>query len=97
MFRAFGKTVRGICGVSPGKEKEGYGEKHSQKRKGLSLEWKSEGAMDNVSGESMEPKWVGWKKTWGTDGYSEADEYGNSNISRQMRSGQKKWGVQMVV
>jgi len=38
MFRAFGKTVRGICGASPGKEKEGYGEKHSQKRKGLSLE-----------------------------------------------------------
>ena len=33
----------------------GYGGKDLQKRKVLSLEWKSEGAMDDESGESMEP------------------------------------------
>ena len=36
----------------------GYGEKDLQKRKVLSLEWKSEGVMDesmDESGESMEP------------------------------------------
>jgi len=33
----------------------GYGGKHLQKRKVLSLEWKSEGVMDDESGESMEP------------------------------------------
>ena len=32
-----------------------YGGKDLQKRKVLSLEWKSEGVMDNESGESMEP------------------------------------------
>jgi len=34
----------------------------------------------------------GGKLFWyrGMDGYSEADEYGNSKIWRQMRSGQKK-------
>ena len=31
-------TVRGIRGVSPGEEKEGYGGKDLQKRKVLSLE-----------------------------------------------------------
>ena len=34
----------------------GYGGKDLQKRKVLSLEWKSEGVMDDESGESMEPK-----------------------------------------
>ena len=33
----------------------GYGGKDLQKRKVLSLEWKSEGVMDDDSGESMEP------------------------------------------
>ena len=33
----------------------GYGGKDLQKRKVLSLEWKSEGVMDIESGESMEP------------------------------------------
>ena len=48
-------AVRGICGVSPGGEKEGYGGEDLQKRKVLSLEWKSKGVMDDESGESMEP------------------------------------------
>ena len=40
---------------------------------------------------SKQWKWRWWKLFWcrGMDGYSEADEYGNSNIWRQMRSGQK--------
>ena len=33
----------------------GYGGKDLQKRKVLSLEWKSEEVMDDESGESMEP------------------------------------------
>ena len=33
----------------------GYGGKDLQKRKVLSLEWKSEGVMDDESGELMEP------------------------------------------
>ena len=33
----------------------GYGGKDLQKRKVLSLEWKSEGVMGDESGESMEP------------------------------------------
>ena len=33
----------------------GYGGKDWQKRKVLSPEWKSEGVMDDESGESMEP------------------------------------------
>ena len=33
----------------------GYGGKDLQKRKVLSLEWKSKGVMDDESGESMEP------------------------------------------
>jgi len=33
----------------------GYGGKDLQKMKVLSLEWKSEGVMDDESGESMEP------------------------------------------
>ena len=33
----------------------GYGGKDLRKRKVLSLEWKSEGVMDDENGESMEP------------------------------------------
>ena len=44
----------GIREVSPKEEKEDYGRKDLQK-KNLSLEWKSEGVMDDESGESMEP------------------------------------------
>jgi len=36
-------------------KKEGYSGKNLQKRKVLSLEWKSEGVMDDESGELMEP------------------------------------------
>ena len=36
------------------KKKVGYGGKDLQKRKVLSLEWKSKGVMDDESGESME-------------------------------------------
>ena len=49
------QTVREIPGVSQGEEKVGYGGKDLQKRKVLSLEWKSEGVMDDETGESMEP------------------------------------------
>ena len=35
------------------KNKVGYGGKNLQKRKVLSLEWKSEGVMDDESGELM--------------------------------------------
>ena len=45
----------GIRGVSPGEEMVGYGGKDLQKRNVLSLEWKSEGVMDDESGESMGP------------------------------------------
>jgi len=44
----------GIRRVSPEEEKVGYGGKDLQRRKVLSLEWKSEGVVDNESGESME-------------------------------------------
>jgi len=44
-----------IHGDSPGEEQVGYGGKDLQKRKVLSLEWKSVGVMDDKSGESMEP------------------------------------------
>jgi len=39
--------------VSPEEEKEGYDGKDLQKRKVLSIEWKSEELMDDESGESM--------------------------------------------
>ena len=42
-------------GASPEEVKEGCDGKDLQKRKVLSLEWKSEGVMDDESGESMEP------------------------------------------
>jgi len=56
MLRSTGKlqTVRRIHGVSTEEEKVGYGGKDLQKRKVLSLEWKSEGVMDDESGELME-------------------------------------------
>ena len=37
-----------------GRRKVGYGGKDLQKRKVLSLEWKSEGVIDDESGEFME-------------------------------------------
>ena len=49
MLRSIGKH-----GVSPEEEKVGYAGKDLQKRKVLSLEWKSEKVMDDESGESME-------------------------------------------
>ena len=49
------KAVRVIRGVSPEEGKEGYSGNDLQKRKALSLEWKSEGVMDDESGELMEP------------------------------------------
>jgi len=48
------KTVRRIRGISPEEEKVGYDGKDLQKRKVLSLGWKSEGVMDDESCESME-------------------------------------------
>ena len=39
-------SPRGIRGVSPEEEKGGHGGKDLQKRKVLSLEWKSEGVME---------------------------------------------------
>ena len=56
MLRSTGKlqTVRRIRGVSTEEEKVGYGGKDLQKRKVLSLEWKSEGVMDDESGELEE-------------------------------------------
>ena len=53
MLRSIGKQS-GECGVSPGEEMVGYGGKDLQKRKVLSLEWKSEGVVFDESGESME-------------------------------------------
>jgi len=47
MLRSIGKQS-GIRGVSPGEEIVGYGGKDLQKRKVLSLEWKSEGVMDSI-------------------------------------------------
>ena len=44
----------GICGVSPEEENVGYSGKDLQKRKVLSLEWKSGGVIDDESGELME-------------------------------------------
>ena len=41
--------------LTPEEVKKGYGGKDLQKKKVLSLEWKSEGVMDDESGKSMEP------------------------------------------
>jgi len=46
-------SPRGIRGVSPGEEKEGYGGKDLQK---------SEGVMDDESGESMQQKLLGGQR-----------------------------------
>ena len=46
MLRSIAVNSPGICGVSPEEETEGYGGKDLQKRKVLSLEWKSEGVME---------------------------------------------------
>ena len=52
-------SAGGIRGVSPEEEKEGYGGKDLQKRKVLSMEWKSDGWwewwVDGTDGKSMEP------------------------------------------
>ena len=50
MLRSIGKQS-GNPWVSPGEEIVGYGGNDLQKSKILSLEWKSEGAMDDESGE----------------------------------------------
>ena len=56
MLRSIGKQSGESVdrGVIPEEEKVGYGGKDLQKRKVLSLQWKSEGVMDDESGESME-------------------------------------------
>ena len=54
MLQKYRWTVWGIRGASSG-EKGGYDGKDLRKRNVLSLEWKSEGMMDDESGESMEP------------------------------------------
>jgi len=46
-------------------EKVGYGGKDLQKRKLLSLEWMSEGVMDDESGELMELTEVGKRPVFG--------------------------------
>ena len=48
-------SPRGIRKVSPEEEKEDYDGKDLRKRNVLSLQWKSEGVMDDESGESMDP------------------------------------------
>ena len=53
MLRSIGKQSGES--VESGEEMVSYGGKDLQKRKVLSLEWKSEGAMDDESSESMEP------------------------------------------
>jgi len=55
MLRSIGKQSGESVSQSKLKEgKVGYGWKDLQKRKILSLEWKSEGVMDDESGELME-------------------------------------------
>ena len=49
--KQFGESVESVLK----KKRKGYHGQDSQKRKVSSLEWKSEGAMDDKSGESMEP------------------------------------------
>ena len=61
MLRSIGKQS-GECVESvqvPGEEMVGYGGKYLQKRKVLSLEWKSEGVMDDESDMSL---WNQWRK-----------------------------------
>ena len=54
MLRNIGKQSGESAESVTKKKRRGYGGKHLQKRKVLSLEWKSEGVMDDESGESME-------------------------------------------
>jgi len=55
MLRSIGKQSGGSVESVLKKKRKGYGGKNLQIRKVLSLELKSEGVMDNESGESMEP------------------------------------------
>ena len=55
MLRSIGKQSGESVESVQEKKMVGYGGKDLQKRKVLSLEWKSEGVMDDESGESMEP------------------------------------------
>ena len=56
MLRSTGKqSGESLESVLEKKRKASYGGKDLQKRKVLSLEWKSEGMMDDESGESKEP------------------------------------------
>ena len=54
MLRSIGKQSGESVESVQEKKWYGYGGKDLQKRKVLSLEWKSEGVMDDESGESME-------------------------------------------
>ena len=54
MLRSIGKRSGVSVKSVQEKKKVGYGGKDLQKRKVLSLEWKSEGVVDDESGESME-------------------------------------------
>ena len=54
MLRIVGKQSGESVESARKKKKEGYGGKDSQKRKVLSMKWKSEGVIDDESGESME-------------------------------------------
>jgi len=55
MLRNIGKQSGESVESVRKKKRKGYGGKDLQKRTVLSLEWKSEGMMDDESGESMEP------------------------------------------
>ena len=54
MLRSISKQSGESVETVQEKKKVGYGGKDLQKRKVLSLEWKSEGVTDDESGESME-------------------------------------------
>jgi len=54
MLRSIGKQSGESVESVQEKKRLGYGGKDLQKRKVLSLGWKSEGVMDDESGESME-------------------------------------------
>jgi len=55
MLRSIGRPKQSGESVESVLKKKKKGSKDLQKRKVLSLKWKSEGVMDDVSGESMEP------------------------------------------
>ena len=54
MLRSIGKQSGESLESVQEKKKVGYGGKDLQKRKVLSLQWKTEWVMDDESGESME-------------------------------------------